>query len=196
MKRLDRNIQKRNSYSVLLPILTILGIGVFISVTSLYKLNWNSNWNGIRPEIKDSIQVSELCGITSGIGGNGISRKREVFRRLWIMKNATESELLKLTEYPNGNVKAIAYEGLLRKKEFTHKTKLTLKAIHDTTYLVDYQSGCIGWNKEIGEYLVQDVLMIDDQIPPTSYQKRIEFGLTENDKEVILLEFKKRMNKE
>jgi hypothetical protein len=172
--------------------LTIVGIGIITAFVTNYQLNWSYNWGGIRTEIKDSLKVAELRGITSGVGGMGISTKSEVNRRRWIMRNATESELLKLIEYPNGTVKAIAYEGLLRKKEFTNRTELILRAIQDTTYLVDYQSGCIGWNREIGEYLVQDVLMIDDQIPPFPPEMRTEFGLTEKDKEKILSEYKKR----
>ena len=196
MKRARRNNQKRNRYSILFPILTIVGIGIITAFVSNYEPNWSYNWNGIRTEIKDSIQVAELRGITSGVGGMGVSTKNEVDRRRWIMRNATESELLNLTEYPNGTVKAIAYEGLLRKREFANRTELTLRAIKDTTYLVDYQSGCIGWNKEIGEYLVQDVLMIDDQIPPFPPEMQTEFGLTEIDKEKILSEYKKRPKRE
>ena len=82
------------------------------------------------------------------------------------MKNATESELLKLTKFPGGNIKAIAYERLLRKKDFQNKTELILNAINYTIYSVYYQSGCLGNKMEIGEYLVQNVLMIDNQIPP------------------------------
>ena len=153
MKTKRRNNNKRNRFSIMFPILTIIGIGIVVVLSSGYEKSWSFNWNGIRKEIKDSIQVAELRGITSGVGGMGVSTKNEVDRRRWIMKNATESELLKLIEYPNGTVKVIAYEGLLRKKEFADRTELTLRAIKDTNYLVDYQSGCIGWSREIGEYL-------------------------------------------
>lgn len=107
-----------------------------------------------------------------------------------------EWELLKLTEYPNGTVKAIAYERLLRKKEFSNKTELTLRAIQDTTHLIDYQSGCIGWNREIGEYLVKDVLMIDSQTSSFPLKMQTKFGLTKINKEKILLEYKKRPKRE
>lgn len=191
-----RNRNKRSRFSILFPILTIIGIGIITVIVTNYELNWNFNWSGIRKEIKDSLQVAELNGISSGVGGMGVSTKSEVDRRRWIMKNATESELLKLTEYPNGTIKAIAYEGLLRKKEFVEKTELTLRAIKDTIYLVDYQSGCIGWSREIGEYLVQDVLMIDDQTPSFSPEQQTGIGLSELDKEKILVEYKKRPKRE
>jgi hypothetical protein len=107
------------------------------------------------------------------------------------MENATESELLKLTVFPNGNIKAIAYEGLLRKKNFKNKTELILNAINDTIYPVYYQSGCLGNKLEIGEYLVQNVLMIDDRIPPFPPELVTDFGLSELEKQKILTEFHK-----
>lgn len=194
MKRVLRNNQKQNRHSILFPILTIVGIGILTAFVTNYEPNWNYDWKDIRLSIKDSIQVAELRGITSGTGRMGATIDKEIDRRQWIMKNATESELLKLTEYPNGTVKAIAYEGLLRKETFTEKTELTLKAIQDTTYLLGYQSGCIGWNMEIGEYLVQHVLMIDKLAPPFPPEMYTEFGLTKIDEEKIISEYRKRKN--
>lgn len=194
MKRVLRNNQKQNRHSILFPILTIVGIGILTAFVTNYEPNWNYDWKDIRLSIKDSIQVAELRGITSGTGRMGATIDKEIDRRQWIMKNATESELLKLTEYPNGTVKAIAYEGLLRKETFTEKTELTLKAIQDTTYLLGYQSGCIGWNMEIGEYLVQHVLMIDKLTPPFPPEMYTEFGLTKIDEEKIISEYRKRKN--
>ena len=121
----------------------------------------------------------------------GRSTEYKVRTRIWVMKNATEHELLKLTKYPNGTVKAIAYEGLLRKKSFDKKAELTLKALKDTTYLLNYQSGCIGWNRKIGDYLIQDILMIDDQIPPPPSEMVTKIGLNELDKKILLTEYKK-----
>ena len=156
-----------------------------------YKPSYSFNWDGIRTNIKDSILISEYTGITSGHGGMGVSTQNEVDRRKWVMKNATTSELLKLVNYPNGNIKAIAYEGLLRKKDFLQKTKLILRAIQDTAYFVNYQSGCIVDDKKIGEYLVNDVLFINDKIPPPPPEFITDFGLKNADKEKILKEFRK-----
>jgi hypothetical protein len=75
MKR--RNNSKRSRFSILFPILTILGIGIIAVLTSGYEKSWTYNWTEIRKEIKDSIQVSEFRGITSGVGGNGVSTKNE-----------------------------------------------------------------------------------------------------------------------
>ncbi len=191
----SRNNNKQKIFSILLPILTIVGIGIITVISSSYDESWTYNWNGIRRNIKDSIKVADYSGMTSGaVGPSGRSTMNEVKRRRWIMNKATISELLKLIEYPSGTVKAIAYEGLIRNKNFKQKTDLILQGIQDADYLIDYQSGCLGWNMEIGEYLIRNVLMIDDQIlyPPGSIN---DYGISELDKEKILTEFRNRLVK-
>ena len=192
MKINRRKNNKQNQLSILLPILTIIGIGFIVVLTSGYEKSWEFSQSGIERNIKDSISIYENQSISSGVGGNGRAMPEEIKSRIWIMKNATKSELLKLTEFPNGNIKAIAYEGLLRKKEFTNKNELILKAIKDTLYSVYYQSGCNGWEMEIGEYLVQNVLMIDDRIEPFSHKLITDFGFSEFEKQKILTEFQNR----
>ncbi len=194
MNTRQKNSNKRNQFSILLPILSIIGIGIITVISSAYEKSWTYNWDGIRGNIKDSIKSIEYRSITSGIGGNGRSTIDEVLKRRWIMNKATESELLKLIEYPNGTVKAIAYEGLIRKRNFKQKTELILQGIHDTNYQVSYQSGCEGWNMEIGEYLVRNVLMIDSQIAPYPPELINDFAISELDKEKILTEFRKRIS--
>ena len=169
-----KDSSKRNRFLIIFPILTIFGIGITAAIFTTSETNNNYSLDGIRNEIKDSIKVSELNGTTS--------------RWVRVRENATESELLKLTEYPNGIVKAIAYEGLLRKKEFAQKTELIFRAINDTTYIIDNQSRCV-MNVNIGEYIVQNVLLIDDEIPIP--EKLPDFGLTKIEKEKILTEFRK-----
>ncbi len=187
-----RNYNKRSLFSILFPILTILGIGIIAVLASGYEKSWTFNWNGIQNNIKDSISVYEYQSISSGFGGNGRAMLEEIERRKWIMENATESELLKLTEFPNGNIKAIAYEGLLRKKNFKNKKELILNAINDTIYSVYYQYGCLGDKLEIGEYLIQKVLMIDDRIPPFRPELITEFGFSKLEKQKILNKFHNR----
>jgi len=187
-----RNNNKRTRFSILFPILTILGIGIIATLTSGYEKSWTFNWNGIQSNVKDSISVYEYQSISSGFGGDGRAMPEEIERRKWIMENATESELLKLTKFPNGNIKAIAYEGLLRKKNFENKTELISNAINDTIYSVYYQYGCLGDKLEIGEYLIQKVLMIDDRIPPFRTELITEIGFSKLEKQKILNEFHNR----
>jgi hypothetical protein len=108
------------------------------------------------------------------------------------MENATESELLNLTEYPNGTVKTIAYEGLLRKSEFQNKTGIVLKAIKEDEHKTYFQSGCIGMELNIGEYLVDIVLKIGDNSPPPPPGGfGIKYGLSESECNKILAEYRK-----
>jgi len=149
-----RHTNRRNRLSNFFPLLTIVGVGILVFVASSYEPNWIYNWNGIRKEIKDSILLVEKHGITSGIVGNGISSQNEVERRNKIMNTASQAELMKLLQYPNGSVRATAYEGLLKKDDFRGKTDLIIQAINDTTFLINYHSGCFVWDREIGEYIV------------------------------------------
>jgi len=69
---------------------------------------------------------------------------------------------------------------------------LISNAINDTTYSVYYQSGCLVDKLEIGEYLVQNVLMIDERIPPFRPELITDFGLSKLEKQKILDEFYNR----
>jgi len=113
----------------------------------------------------------------------------------WIINNASEKELLKLLKYPNGNVRALAYKGLINRKDFDKKTELILQSINDTIYPVYYQSGCEKTEMKISEYLVQRVLMIDKKIPPFPPELIKDYGISEIDKENILTKFHNRINK-
>ncbi|WP_298760542.1 hypothetical protein [uncultured Psychroserpens sp.] len=190
MNKRRRHNEKRNRFSMLFPILTIIGIGIVLVLSSFYEKSWTYNWDGIRGQIKDSIKVAEYGGISTGIVGYDARKPAQFDRRHWIMKNATESELLKLTEYPNGTIKTIAYEGLIRKSELKEKTNIILEAITETEYHMYLQSGCTGTPMNIGEYLVDFVLQIDDRSPPFAREKP-NFGLTKTDEELILTEYRK-----
>mgnify|MGYP003629118942 CR=1 FL=1 len=171
MKINRRKNNKRNKLSILLPILTIVGIGFIVVLSSGYEKSWEFSWSGIERNIKDSISVYENRNISSGIGGNGKAIPEEI---------------------PNGNIKAIAYEGLLRKKEFKNKNELIENAINDTIYSVYYYSGCSGMKMGIGEYLIQNVLMIDNRIEPFSAELITDFGFSELEKKEILTKFHNR----
>ncbi|MGJ8594224.1 MAG: hypothetical protein ACSHXF_16865 [Aquaticitalea sp.] len=189
MTRKRRNSNKRNRFTILFPILTIVGIGIIAVLTSGYEKNWSYNWNDIRKEIKDSIQIADEQGITSGIVGvGGRSTEDEIQRRKWIMKNATEFELLKLTEYPSGTVKAIAYEGLIKKESYNEKAKIISKAISDNEFFVYYQSGCLTDRLYLSEYLMHYVLNFDKTFPPSPAMMN-DYGLTKMEKDKIQTEY-------
>ncbi len=107
------------------------------------------------------------------------------------MQNATVSELLELTEYPNGTIKTIAYEGLMRKPKWKNKTNYILKAIADNEYPIYFQAGCSGIEMTIGEYLIEFILLIDDESPPMPSGLKNPYGFSDVDIEKILVEYRK-----
>lgn len=187
-----RNNRKRSRFSILFPILTIIGIGIIAVLTSGYEKSWSHNWNGVSESIKDSVLVVRDIAYTGGIGPNGRSMEKYANKRFWIMDNATENELLNLTKYPNGAVKAIGYEGLIRNSAFDKKTDLILESIKDWEYKVYYSMGCEGIELDVSEYLIQWFLKIDNKMPPFRPELIADYGLSESEKEKILTEFHNR----
>ena len=192
MRKTERHNKKRNRFSIVFPILSIIGIGIIAVLSSGYEKSWSYNWNGISDQVRDSIKVAEYGGISSGWVGIAPKKPKQYDRRFWIMKNASESELLKLTEYPNGTIKTIAYEGLIRKKDFDKKSELILKALDDNEFTIEYTSGCTGVPMRISEYLVDYVLFIDDKSPPLPDGLYNQYNLSETEIEKIMVEYRKK----
>ncbi|MCF7569585.1 hypothetical protein L3X37_14645 [Sabulilitoribacter arenilitoris] len=174
--------------------MTIIGIGIVAVLYSGYDKSWFHNWNGVSKSIKDSVLVAKDIGYTGGIGPNGRSMEKYQKRRHWIMNNATLSELMNLTKYPNGTVKAIGYEGLIKQKDFKEKADLIVRAIDDKEYHVFYSAGCEGFEFEIGEYLMRYVLLNDTELPPVKPGAEIDYGLSQSDKEIIITAYLNRNN--
>tara|TARA_R110002072_G_scaffold294963_2_gene465569 strand:+ start:371 stop:958 length:588 start_codon:yes stop_codon:yes gene_type:complete len=191
-----RNNNKTKFY-IVLPIFTIIGIGVFTVLSGFYEESWSFSWKDIRAEVKDSVVVAEKRNyLSSGYVGEAYERPNEFYTRKWITENATIDELLKLTEYPNGVVRAIAYEGLLNNRDFKRKKELILKSLKDTLYPISYASGCIiGMKRNIAEYIIKDITELDTTLPPPPPNPngfvRYDFELSENDKKEILKEYYK-----
>jgi len=183
--------KRHHRIPIFLPIITIIGIGIITILSSFYEKTWSYNWNEISVQIRDSVKIAAHGGISSGVVGVAAVKPKQFDRRHWIMQNATESELLKLTNYPNATIKTIAYEGLLRKINYTNKTDIVLKSIADTEYPMVYQTGCHGTRMSIAEYLVEFVLYIDDKSPPAPDGIRNRFGFSEADINVIMIEYRK-----
>lgn len=175
------------------PILTIVGIGVIAVLSSFYEKSWSHNWEDVSVSIKDSVLKAEKYGYTGGIGPNGRAMKEFSDTRFWIMNNATENELLNLIKYPDGTVKAIGYEGLIRRNDFNEKADLITKSINDLDYKVYYSFGCQSFGIEISEYLVRYVLMIDNGVPPFRPELIVDYGLSKSEKDKILTEFHNRV---
>ena len=166
MKRISRkNKLNVNRWPRLFPVTSITIISILICISSTYKPAWIYNWDTIRSAIKDSTQHLESYGsITSGIVGYSGITPQQYHRRHWLMNTATEDELMQLTTYPSGVVKATAYEALL-KKSSTRKFELLTNALSDSTSFLYFESGCEGEIMILGEYLMENVLYISHKNP-------------------------------
>jgi len=182
----------QNRFSILFPLLIIISLGIAIIISSSFEKGWSHNWSGVSSSVKDSVLMAKNIGYTGGIGPNGRSLKKYAESRNWIMTNATESELLNLTKYPNGTIKAIGYEGLIRKNKFNEKVDIILKSIDDKEFKVFYSMGCQGYELEISEYLMRFVLMDENELPPNEQELDIDFGLSQSDKTKIMTAYIER----
>lgn len=192
MNKRSRHNVNRNRFSMLFPILTIVGIGIIVTLSSFYEKSWTYDWNGFSEITKDSVLEMKKTGYTGGSGQDTKVYERLAKKRLWILNNATDKELLKLIKYPDGTVKAMGYEGLIRSDTFERRTDLILQSITDNEYKVYYQMGCMGEEMAISEYLIQFFLKIDTTIPPFPPESIVDYGLSYSDKEKILTEFHNR----
>ena len=191
MKQTKQRRKKHHRLSVFFPLFTIISIGFLFVFSSFYEKSWSYNWNGVSQSIKDSVQIAQYQGISSGVVGLAPRKPKQFDRRRWIMKHATIDELLKLTEYPNGTIKTIAYEGLIRNPYFNDKANLLLKAVDDIQYKVYFRSGCTETNMFISEYLIEFVLFIDNESPPPLPEFQTDFGLQEDEIDHILEAYRK-----
>jgi len=165
--------------TIVLPIGTLAIIRLVFFFSSAYEPNWTFNWEEIRPEIRDTVKLIEDYGsVTSGVVGIDAKTPKQWYRRRWLMKNASTEELKKLKSYPNGAVKTTAYEGLIRMSN-SDKYELMIQALNDTTTFFNYQSGCVGFPKMIGEYLAENVIPISDRVPPLPPERMVKYNLTE-----------------
>ena len=190
----SRTKDKRNKFGYLLPFASIFLIVILFSSSSFYQKSWYFDWNEIRLEVKDSILIYEHQPITSGVGSEGVSTSHEVERRHWIMGFSTIKELKHLTSYPDGTIKAIAYEGLLRNPNIPNKKEIILEAINDNKvqgfddneHIVAFQSGCLVWDLSLAEYLVRDVLHLVGNYPPPPPKSRLDIDFSDADKHEII----------
>jgi len=186
MRKTSFQNKSQNRFTISFPVLAIIAISTLIIFSSFYEKSWSYNWDGIRKQIKDSIEVAKFGGISSGAVGYYGRKPQQFDRRHWIMKNATESELLKLIDYPNATIKAIAYQGLIYKKDFTDKTNLVLRSFDEVDYPIEYGMGCVGTRMYISEYLIDFVLFINDKRPPPPVIFRNRYQFSKEDIEKIM----------
>ena len=123
--------KSRNRLTIYLPIITVILIVISYNFSVSYSEKLNFKWYGIRANIQDTILKFDNYGIitSKGVGYSGRT-PQQWYRQNWINKNLTTEELEKLTHYPSGNVKGIAYVSLLKRNK--NKSELLRNSIKDT----------------------------------------------------------------
>lgn len=180
---------KNNLHLRLLPIITFLIIGLINSYAQTNSQKSSFDWSDIRINVKDSIIKLDKVGVimSQSVGIAGI-KPQQWNRQNWLINNLTEKELIKLTNYPSGTVKAIAYEGLIKQSDSNHY-EILKKALSDTLAFVYYQSGC-----NLNEYMLSSYIINFVSNPNRSYTrvKSIKLNLSENEKKEILDELRSK----
>ena len=183
------------------PTLWTIGLVSSLSlIADFYHPRWIFDWEGIRPDIRDSVLfLDKYNRITSGGVGIAAKTPKQWYTRLWILRNANVGELESLKKYPGEAVKATAYEGLLR-KDSCDNFSLLLEALQDTSSFVHYQSGCLGEAFMLGEYLLGKVMsvVISDNAPPPPppiASPAVHYNLTEQQLDTLIQIGKDRLSK-
>jgi hypothetical protein len=102
--------------------------------------------------VSDLIEYGEITGSAVGYSG-GKPKQWDNFTDL--KKNATDQELLLLTEHPNPVVKCYAFE-LLVKKRNKNSFNILKNNLKDTTS-VSTQYGCIGSMTRVNDYFIESM---------------------------------------
>ncbi|CAL2093150.1 hypothetical protein [Tenacibaculum sp. 190524A05c] len=182
------------SFKSYFPIFTFLVVAFLFSFSSFYSPKWNYDWRGIRKQVKDSILKFDYYGSISWDSTNQFGdRLQSYFTHRWILDNADPHELYHLLDYPDGTVKAIAYEGLMYNSSIK-KYPLLKKVLNDTLSFVSYRTGCIGSGTMLSNYVISFVTNIDERAPTKINAPIID--LTKKEKEEILKLLDQRISRE
>ncbi|MDO1451954.1 hypothetical protein Q0590_37140 [Rhodocytophaga aerolata] len=165
--RKGNRVSQISNWSKMLPIGTLL-IAVLLSIWSIYyKPSLSYSWTEMRPQMRDSVRIIEEYGAIPGeFVGIAATTPQQWYTREWLMNNAKENELIKLLEYPNGVVKATAYEALVKQSSLD-KYSLLSQVLNDTITFVYYQSGCQGEMLMLGEYILKHVIYLPSDKTPS-----------------------------
>ena len=171
-------------------ILIIGSISGILTFSSFYQPHWGFNWDHIRPEIKDSLEVIKRGMLINWKpNDNWLNRKKYWQRQAWLASYGTTNELTRLLEYPDGKIKTIAYKGLIAKNAGSD-FELINKALTDTSYYVSMGDGHRSSTFFIGTYLVEWVYDIDQEWPgiPPEHIQAIDLTPDELEKTVKLFQ--------
>lgn len=152
--------QKRRPIKIIgkpfLSVFFLFFLLLHFSFSSSYDKSWNFDWSGIRPQVKDSVlKIKRYGRLVTAAGEDGDFSQIKI--QSWFYRNAKTTELVKLTNFPDPNIKALSYNTLLR-KENRKKFFFLKKALKDTLSFVNLEGGCLTYDMHLGEYLLKHQL--------------------------------------
>ncbi|WP_420388102.1 hypothetical protein [Roseivirga sp.] len=169
-------------WSVIVIFWALTMIGLFPGQSSVNSFDWS----GFNPDVRDSVEaIADAHFLSGGVIGPAGLAPQQWHRGNWLGKEATESELLRLTDYPNSAVKAIAYEELIKAKPES-SYQLLSKVLLDRPFTVDYVSGCEGKEILVQEYLMDYVLGLSKNVPSTFWSDQVINNLTDKELDFLI----------
>ena len=161
MRRYKHNSVLSNT--VLLFIVVV--IAFFTLFTVFYEPHWSYNFHGINREVKDTILLMHggYIPLKPVTGDPSKYVNRQWNRQEWLAHNATTEELKKLTSYPYGSVKVVAYRELIN-RDTSLQFKLLSEALTSQTYLYVTDGHAI-FRNPIGRYLFDEVYCLHENAP-------------------------------
>lgn len=181
------NFQK-NDYKLL-----IKEFKSYLKDTIIVTLEKDFDFSNIRNDILDSlVLIEKINGISSGIVGYGGETPKQWYTRQWILKNATESEMISMIDYPNNAIKAIAFEGLY-KYGYNDIYRVLNKIIDFNNRVLYYQQGCEGDVIDLAEYCYSNIMhyQLPGQ-PPWKQDDEVKVKLTKEQISIILEKLKNK----
>ena len=182
-KNIERNSFK--SLGIVFPILALLIVLITLWMVSSYQYITVFNWQGIRKELRDSIEATEHDDFYVGFSADTIHGNIVHRKQTWIVKHATVPELLQLRQFPNGRIKAIAYWGLIVKNK-TNNFELIMEALDDKETKLQYRLGCIGEKAYLGEFLIENMLCFIPVGKADLDQQLLQYNLTNAQYKIIM----------
>ena len=141
------DVSKHTKMKILITLLIL-----FITITSCGQLTYNDNSISIKTKkvVTEIEKVNEL--MSSAVYYEG-STPKQWGNFVELKKNATNEELIELTNHPNGVVRSYSFWALSNKKDVD---LFPIVKNHLNDYqLINTQFGCIGGQKMVGDFFIQ-----------------------------------------
>lgn len=152
------NTTSKSLFQFIFPCLLIICVTWYMAIAVEQPAAWSFDWTPIRPVVKDSLFEIERHGqLECRIVGYAGRKSKQWSRTRAVLRIISLEELQALKEHPTGIIRALAYEGLMRRQK-NQIPQLLSEAFQDTTVAVNYTCGCTGMPYLLGEHLVQHAL--------------------------------------